>query len=408
MQINNVNRKLLLTIMVSALGYFVDVYDIILFAVLRVPSLKALGLSPEEITSVGLDLLNFQLVGMLLGGVVWGMLGDKRGRLSILFGSIILYSLANFANAFVTDVTQYAVLRFLAGFGLAGEFGAGITIVSELMSTQKRGIGTTIITAAGVLGGITGGLVGNLFTWKTAYMIGGGAGFVLLLLRLSLVESTLYLSVKQQKNIAKGSLFAFIKNPQLLKRYIQCLFIGIPFWVFIGIYMTLAPEIGRLLNVQGVITTGFAILFFNIGLGLGEFSSGLYSQWCGSRKKAVFIFQAICFGVLVTFLSLNDITPALFYFFCSLLGFGVGNWAVFMVMSTEQFGTNLRATVTVSLPNMVRGMGVPLTLLITALKPTLGLLMILGLIGGASLILAMISLVFLPETFSRKLDFVET
>lgn len=401
------NRKLYLTILVSALGYFVDVYDIILFAVLRVPSLKALGLAPEEITSIGLNLMNVQLLGMLIGGVAWGMLGDKRGRLSILFGSIILYSTANFANAFVTNVSQYAVLRFIAGFGLAGELGAGITLVSELMSQHKRGIGTTIVTAFGVLGGICGGMVGNLFTWQTAYIIGGLAGFVLLFMRLGLVESGMFITLKTDNHVQKGSLGKFWSKPHLLKKYGCCLLIGMPFWIFVGLFMTLAPELGAMLNVAGEVTTSWALLYFNVGLGLGELSSGLLSQLWGSRKKTVALFIVLAFSVMTTFLNSHDITPLYFYGFCVLMGASIGYWAVFLVMSAEQFGTNLRATVTVSLPNMVRGMAVPMTLLLTYLKPHLGMITSLGLIGGGSLLLAMLCIFSLPETFARDLDFIE-
>ncbi len=402
------NQKVFLTILVSALGYFVDVYDIILFAVLRIPSLKALGLNQEEITTVGLQLMNVQLVGMLIGGIVWGVLGDKRGRLSILFGSILLYSLANIANAFVTNVTQYTVLRFIAGFGLAGELGAGITLVSELMSQHKRGLGTTIVTAAGVLGGIAGGLVGNMFSWQTAYLIGGGAGFALLIMRLGLVESSMYVLHKTQSHVSKGSLFALFRSPPLAFKYIKCLLVGVPFWIFVGLFMTLAPELGSLLAVQGDITTGWALLYFNIGLGLGELSSGLLSQYIGSRKKVIFIYAAMSFCCVVTLLRLNNINVETFYFFCSLLGFCIGYWAVFMVMSCEQFGINLRATVTVSLPNMVRGMAVPLTLLLTWMKPQFGMLASLGIIALSSLVVAMISIFSLNETFKRNLNFVES
>lgn len=401
-------RKLWLAVMVASLGYFVDVYDIILFAVIRIPSLKALGLADEQVTTIGLQLMNIQLLGMLIGGVIWGALGDKRGRLSILFGSIILYSSANLANAFVTSVEQYAILRFLAGLGLAGELGAGITLVAELMAKKKRGIGTTIITTSGVFGGICGGLVGNLLTWQTAYILGGLAGFLLLIMRFSLVESGIYLSAKSQASIQKGSLWTFLKSPTQLKKYLSCLLVGIPFWIFVGLFMALAPEVAKELNVQGAITTGWAILFFNVGLGVGDMSSGLYSQWLGSRKKAVFIYLLLTLVFTMIFLSLRDISPNVFYFFCSAIGFSVGYWAVFLVMAAEQFGTNIRATVTVSMPNMIRGMGVPLTIILSYLRPEFGILWGLGLIAVVGILMAMIGLFTLKETFATSLDFVES
>ncbi|MGD9592951.1 MAG: MFS transporter, partial [Candidatus Berkiella sp.] len=315
---------------------------------------------------------------------------------------------ANLANAFVDNVSQYAVLRFIAGFGLAGELGAGITLVSELMSVHRRGMGTTIVTAAGVLGGICGGLVGNLFTWQTAYIIGGCAGFVLLLLRLGLVESGLFISLKTNDNVPKGSLSQFYKKPALFKKYLRCLFIGMPFWIFVGLFMTLAPELGNRLGVTSQVTTSWALLYFNVGLGLGELSSGLLSQWLGSRKKVVSLYIIFSFSVMMAFLNLQDISASYFYGFCALMGLSIGYWAVFLVMSAEQFGTNLRATVTVSLPNFVRGMAVPMTLLLTMLKLHLGIITSLGIIGTTSLFLALLCVFSLPETFARDLDFVET
>lgn len=400
-------KKLWFAIAVSALGYFVDVYDIILFAVIRVPSLKALSLSDEQITSVGLLLINLQLLGMLIGGLVWGVLGDKRGRLSVLFGSILLYSTANLANAFVTNVEQYAVLRFLAGFGLAGEFGAAVTLVSELMSKEKRGYGTTIITTAGVFGGIAGGLVGNLFSWQMAYVLGGCAGFVLLFLRLRVAESTLFMRLKTHEKIEKGNLWLFFKSPKFLVKYIKCLLVGVPFWIAVGLFMSLSPEIGKALEISTPILAGWAILFFNVGLGLGDISSGLLSQFLGSRRKVVTVFLFFSMLFSLGLLSLQEASAQCYYFFCALCGFGVGYWAVFNMIATEQFGTNFRATVAVSLPNFVRGMVVPASLLLSLLKSQVGLLWGLGLIMTVSLVLAWISLISLEETFAKSLEFVE-
>lgn len=401
------NKKLWFAMMVSALGYFVDVYDIILFSAVRVPSLRALGLGDEQITTVGLQLINLQLVGMLIGGVTWGMLGDKRGRLSILFGSIFLYSSATLANAFVNSIEMYGILRFIAGFGLAGEMGAGITLVNELMSKENRGYGTMLIATAGIFGGIAGGLVGNLLPWQTAYMLGGLGGFILLLLRMRVSESTLFTNIQNQQHIKKGSLWLFLESPALLAKYLKCLLVGAPFWVFVGVLMALAPEIGKALNIGGPITAAWAILFFNIGLGFGDLSSSIVSQLLGSRRKTIMIYLGITFLAVIGFFSLQDATPALFYFFCAAIGLGSGSWAVFMMIAAEQFGTNLRATVTVSLPNFVRGMGIPLIAFLNIVKPQFGILWGLGTIAITSLLLAFIAVYFLKETFAISLDFIE-
>lgn len=400
-------QKLGFALAVAALGYFVDVYDIILFTAVRVASLKSLLLTDEQITSVGIQLMNIQLIGMLIGGLTWGMLGDKRGRLSILFGSILIYSSATFANAFVTNIESYALLRFIAGFGLAGELGAGITLVNELMPKEKRGYGTMIIATSGVFGGIAGGLVGNLLSWQTAYILGGVGGFLLFFLRLGVFESGLFNQMKKQAHIKKGSLSLLLLSPKLLIKYLKCLVIGVPVWISIGLFMTLAPEISKALNVTGIITAAWAIMYFNIGLGLGDLSSSLLSQLLGSRKKAAMAYLALSFITVVTFFSLDNMTPSLFYFFCTLLGFSNGYWAIFMMISAEQFGTNLRATVATSAPNFVRGMVIPFSLLLSTLKLNFGLLLALEWITIISLLIAFFAIITLRETFASSLDFVE-
>ncbi len=401
------NKKLTFAILVSALGYFVDVYDIILFNAVRVPSLQALGLAGEQLTNVGLSLITLQLVGMLLGGIAWGMLGDKRGRLSILFGSIFLYSSATLANAFVSSVEMYGVLRFIAGFGLAGEMGAGVTLVNELISKEKRGYATMVIATSGIFGGIAGGLAGNFLHWQTAYILGGIGGFLLLFLRMGVRESTLFTHIKNQQHIAKGSLLLLLRSPALLTKYIKCLLVGLPFWVFIGLFMALAPEVGNALQVTGPITAALAILYFNIGLGIGDLSSSIVSQVLGSRKKAIQLYLAITFVSVIAFLTLEEPTSTLFYAFCAILGIGSGSWAVFLMVATEQFGTNMRATVTTSLPNFVRGMGIPFMALLGILKPQLGILPSLGMIALVSIMLAFIAISTLKETFGSNLNFLE-
>lgn len=400
--------KLGLVIAVSALGYMVDVYDVIIFTAVRVPSLQSLGLSPEQITSVGILLINTQLIGMLLGGIFWGVLGDKRGRLSTLFGSILLYSTATFANAFVTNVESYAFLRFVAGFGLAGELGAGITLVTELMRKEKRGYGTMLIITAGVFGGIAGGLVGNFLSWKTAYLLGGIGGFILFFLRMCVYESNLFLQMKAKAGIKRGNLLMFLHSPKLSIKYMHCLLLGVPVWVSIGLLMTLAPEIGQALKVVEPVTAAWAILFFNVGLGMGDLSSSLVSQALGSRKKAAMIYICVSFITVLTFLNLHGVSAKLFYLFCIILGLSNGYWAIFITITAEQFGTNLRSTVTTSAPNFVRGMVIPFSMLLGLLKPSVGIINALTLISVASLVLAFYSILSLRETFSKSMDFVES
>lgn len=400
-------RQLTLAILVSALGYLVDVYDLIIFTAVRVPSLRSFGLSEDQITSVGILLINTQLIGMLMGGIFWGILGDRRGRLSTLFGSILLYSAATFANAFVTNVESYAILRFLAGFGLAGELGVSVTLITEMMSKEKRGYGSMIIISSGVFGGILGGLVGNYLSWKMAYILGGLGGFALFFLRMGIFESGLFLTVKAQQAIKKGSLILFFHSPRLSLKYLHCLLLGIPVWVSIGLLMTLAPEIGSALQVITPITAAWAILFFNVGLGMGDLSSSLLSQYLGSRKKAAMIYLTMSIITVMTFLSQTGLSATTFYLFCLLLGLSNGYWAIFITITAEQFGTNLRSTVTTSAPNVVRGMVIPFSLLLSTLKPTLGIVYSLEIIAVSSLLMAFYAIYSLRETFAVSMDFVE-
>lgn len=400
-------KTLWFAILVSALGYFVDVYDIILFSNVRIPSLRSLGLNEEEITSVGLNLINIQLIGMLVGGITFGMLGDKRGRLSVLFGSIFIYSSATLANAFVTDVETYRILRFIAGFGLAGELGGGLTLVNELMSKEKRGLGTMIVAVSGMCGGICGGLVSHFMSWKAAYILGGLGGYLLLLLRISVKESPLFLTMKSQAQVQLGNPLILVKNTPLLTKYLKCLLVGAPFWVFVGLFMAFAPEVGKAMQVQTPVSTGLAFVFFNVGLGFGDLFSSLLSQWLKSRRQAVMCFLTLSSLSVISFLTLNEPTDTLFYLFCGAIGFSTGHWAVFLMMATEQFGTNLRTTVSASLPNFVRAMAIPFSALLVVIKPHVGILGGLGIISLSSIALAFLAACYLPETFAKRLDFVE-
>jgi len=391
---------------VCALGYFVDVFDIILFSAVRVSSLQHIGLSSEQITSVGLWLINIQVVGMLMGGVAWGILGDKRGRISVLFGSILLYSSATLANAYVTTVTQYAVLRFLAGFGLAGELGAAITLVSELMHKDKRGYGMMMIVVAGALGGLAGGLVGQYFSWQMAYLLGGIGGFTLLFLRMRVTESRVFMQVKEKVDIKKGSLSLFFEVPSLSLVYLKCLLVGFPFWIFVGLFVAFAPELGETFHVDIPITVGQAMLFYCLGLAIGELSSTLLSQYLKSRKKIILFFLGMTLIFSILFFSMKAMTSQLYYIFCTFLGLGSGFWVLFVMIAAEQFGTNIRATVTTSLPNFVRAMVLPSAVLIGLLKPMIGIQQSLGLVCIGSLLLAFLAASTLKETFSRDLEFI--
>ena len=405
-----ISAKQKLLIAVAALGYFVDVYDLILFSVVRNPSLKSLGLSGSELLDHGLNLMNIQMGGMLIGGILWGIYGDKKGRKSVLFGSILMYSIANALNGFVTDMNTYAILRFIAGIGLAGELGAGITLVNETLPPSKRGIGTLIIAGIGASGAIVAPIISNLSPdpewWRTCYFIGGGMGLALLLLRLGTFESAMYKDLGQ--DVKRGNFFQLFSNAATFKKYIYCIFMGLPIWYIIGILVFASPEITQSFGIDGQISGGDAIMYCYLGLTFGDFASGALSQVLKSRKKAVLIYLVLVSFLCIYFLYfLSNITVAFGHLIITALGFFGGYWAVFLTSSSEQFGTNLRMTVTTTVPNFVRGALIPITLVFKALIPQVGLINSAAIVGAVCFSLAIYSVSSLKETFGKSLDFVE-
>ena len=395
-----------LAVLVAALGYFVDAYDLILFSIVRTTSLRSLGLSEDQILRQGVLLLNMQMAGLLIGGIVWGVLGDKRGRLSVLFGSIALYSLANIANGVVSSVSQYAVLRFVAGVGLAGELGAGVTLVTEIMPPRTRGYGTTIIAAVGMLGVIAASLVGDAYDWRTAYFIGGGMGLALLVLRAGVAESGMFEGVRRAR-VARGDFWSLIASPKTRVKYLRVVLIGTPVWYVSGILFTFAPEFGRAMDMPTLPAAGQAVLYSAIGLAIGGISSGTLSQIIKRRNRVVGIFLTLVSIFVAAYFAIAHVSLVVFYTICLLLGIAQGYWAVFMTIASEQFGTNIRATVTTTAPNFVRGTVIIMTSVFQLLRPTLGLRGSAILVGAVTLGIAYLSLSGLDETYGKDLDYVE-
>ena len=398
-------------VIVAALGYFVDIYDLILFSIVRVKSLKELGVTiPAEITNQGLFLINMQMGGMLLGGILWGILGDKKGRLSVLFGSILMYSLANLANGFVQNVEQYAWLRLIAGIGLAGELGAGITLVSESLPKEKRGYGTMIVATVGVSGAMLAYWVaeGSGLNWRIAYFVGGGLGLLLLLLRVSVFESGMFQQVQAQSEVVRGNFVSLFTNPVRLGKYLRVLLIGVPLWFVVGILITLAPEFGRELGLTGEVTAGLAVFWCYFGLVFGDFFSGALSQLWHSRNKALQLFLVFCAVLVAVYLfGIRGATPNVFYGVCFVMGMSVGFWALFVTVAAEQFGTNLRATVATTAPNFARGAVVGLVPAFKYLSGQLGFLPGAAVLGGLSLMVAFWAVSTLPESYGKDLDYTE-
>lgn len=394
-------------IAVAALGYFVDIFDLALFGIVRVQSLRDIGVPENQLLEVGVRLLNSQMIGLLLGGIFWGVLGDKLGRIKVLFGSILLYSLANLANAAVTTPDQYAVLRWIAGIGLAGELGAAITLVAETLPTEKRGYGTAIVAGVGLFGAVVAGLVAEVVSWRTTYIIGGTLGLCLLVLRFRVTESSLFSQMTQGNAAHRGNIFLLFYPIKRFLKYTSCILIAIPIWFCAGILMTFAPEIGEALQAASPLSAGKAILFSYIGVSIGDVLSGLLSQALKSRKKVIAGALFLEGSLIAMLLTQNGITPFTFYTLAFFIGLATGYWAVFVTVTSEHFGTNIRSTATTSAPNVVRASVVPMTLVLTGIKPSLGLLSSISVIGFVVFSLAAVSLFFLEETFSKSLAFLE-
>ncbi len=393
-------------VIVAALGYFVDIYDLILFNVVKNASLASLGLTGEELERTGISLFNWQMTGMLIGGICWGILGDKKGRVKVLFGSILMYSLANIANGFVTDVSTYALVRFIAGVGLAGELGAGITLVSETMSKEHRGYGTMLIVTFGALGAVLAALIGSEFTWQIAYFVGGGMGLLLLALRVGIYESGMFSQLKDSK-VKTGRLRDLFTSRKRLVKYIYCIMIGLPIWFVIGVLIALSSKFGAINKVNGTIVIGTSIMFAYIGLSIGDLICGLSSQLFRSRRKVVLAYLISCYLLIVLFLFTTGLSLFSFNLLCFLLGAATGYWALFVTIAAEQFGTNIRSTVTTTVPNFVRGAVVPITLSFKYFEPTFGSVYSALAVGTVCIILAVIAVMNIGETFAKDLNYLE-
>ncbi|MFZ4404008.1 MAG: MFS transporter [Pseudobdellovibrionaceae bacterium] len=393
-------------VILAALGYFVDIFDLIIFGIVRQASLTDLGYVGEQITQHGIFILNMQMIGMLIGGLFWGMLGDKKGRIVVLIGSIMTYSIANVATGFVQDANAYALWRFIGGIGLAGELGAGITLALEAMPKNIRGIGATIIASFGVLGAVAAELVGNLVHWRSAYIIGGAMGLVLMVFRFTAVESEMFKESKE-KDVQHGSFLSILKNKSLFIKYGYCVLIGTPIWFTIGLLGYFSPEFSKALNIQGAVTAGKTIMYLYIGLSVGDILSGLFSQFLKSRKQAVYGFMAFLAASALAYLNLNGASATTFYFVAFLLGIGAGYWALMAINASEQFGTNFRSTAATSVPNFVRASVVPMTLVVNYLKADIGLVQATLLVGAVVFSIGGFAAYKMQETFHKDLNYVE-
>ena len=400
-----------IAVIVAALGYFVDIYDLLLFTIVKAPSVRAVGATDLTLLADSIKIINWQMTGLLIGGVIWGVLGDKKGRLSVLFGSIILYSIANFATGYVETVNQYALCRFIAGLGLAGELGAGITLVAELLPKEKRGIGTSLVAGIGLTGAIVAYFTFKFSNndWRFCYKLGGGLGVVLLFLRIKVAESGMYKNLKREK-VQRGNFLMFFNNKKRFIKYILAIAIGLPTWFVIGILINQSDKFGKEFFGSATIESGRSIMFAYIAIAIGDILIGFISQYFKSRKKALLLFYVFTvLSIIIFFSPLNNSDVAM-YLSCCLMGFGTGFWAIFVTMGAEHFGTNLRATAATTIPNMVRG-ALPLInmLFLDVFQKSWNWPLIQSAIVTGSIVMAitLVAFYFTEETYHKDLNYIE-
>ncbi|MBC7537300.1 MAG: MFS transporter [Bacteriovorax sp.] len=394
------------TVLIASLGYFVDMFDITLFGVVMLGSVKAMGETTlSGMISTGVKLYNFQMGGMLLGGIFWGILGDKKGRHVVLYSSILMYSVANILNAFVTTTGQYEVLRFLAGVGLAGELGAAVTMVAESLNKEDRGYATTLVATLGMIGSLCAALIGKYFAWNHAYLIGGILGLVLLAARLKSFDSAMFKAL-QHKKIVRGNV-KLLFAPKRALRYLSSVAVGVPIYFITAILLTLAPLVTSELHLTAPVTAADALIWGSIGLAVGDMASGLLSQWLKSRKKAIALFLSIALGTMILYTKSDGATPGFIHLLCFVLGTCAGYWAVLVTTAAEQFGTDIRSTVATTVPNFVRGSGMIIASSFLYLKPHFTIIQTVQIIGAVVFAMGFLSLLVLKETYGKDLDFVE-
>ncbi len=404
---NNHRSIFNITVLVAALGYFVDIYDLLLFNIVRVDSLTDMGLSASLIKSKGEFIISIQMLGLLIGGIIWGMMADKKGRLSVLFGSIILYSVANIFNGYVQTVNQYALVRFIAGIGLAGELGAGITLVTELISKEKRGLSTSIVAGIGLTGAVVAYFISQNFHWRTCYFIGGGLGFCLLLLRISVFESSMFNKIKEM-NVPRGNIFMFFNDKSRFRKYMLAILIGLPTWYVIGILIAFSNNFATEMGITEPVLPKKSTMYAYVFISIADLLIGFVSHWLRSRKKALYIFYTLTIVAIIAYFSQRNGTALGMYWICASLGFATGFWAIFVTMAAEQFGTNLRGTAATTVPNMVRG-SLPLLIILFNGLQSAGLTYITSgwVTGIIVMLVSTIAVYFTQETFGKDLNYIE-
>jgi hypothetical protein len=247
----------------------------------------------------------------------------------------------------------------------------------------------------------------ELFDWRTCYYIGGALGLTLLLLRMQVKESVLFKQVKQA-GVKRGDFLMFFNNKERALLYLRCIMIGIPAWYIIGVLVTFSDQFGKEFGIEGI-DPGKAIMYQYMAIAFGDLTAGLLSKLLNSRKKALFVFYGITTLFLGLYFGLRGGGSAQnMYWLCAGLGFGTGFSVIYITMSAEQFGTNLRATAAVTIPNMVRGALPLIIILFKGMRNWTGSYVTGAVLTGALLMLiAVYAAIGIRETYNKELDFVE-
>lgn len=408
-------QSIALLILVASLGYFVDAYDLIIASVVRSSAIVELGLAqvgtPEH-TKYAQLFEYVQSAGILLGGIIFGVYSDKKGRKKALYYSIAIYSIANILNGLLSASvpfvgTVYCILRFICGFALAAELSIGIVMISETMKAKHRGYGTMIVVSFGILGAVLAAVLFEFIGihWQTLYLIGGIAGVLLLIFRFSVKETNPFLDLENQES-ERGSWVMIFKNRRLLKILFNAILLGFPIYFFISIPIKFATDYGKELGltIKGTIP----IIVFYIAMSVSDIIANYLCQLFENRKKVLYFYLGLCTISVFLLHFYPPTTPEqYFYLFSPLMGFASGYWALLITFTNEQIGTNIRSTYTTAVPNVVRSLFIPIQLLLTVLQPTFGTSTSVFYIGVLAVILALLGLYSLKETWGKNLKFID-
>lgn len=397
-------RVLNATVIVTALGYFIDLFDYYVFLVTRQKVLTDFGFSGSQLMETGLYMVNLQFAGLLVGGVIFGVLGDKIGRKQSLLGSILLYSIATLASGMTHNIDVFAALRFIAGIGIAGEVGVGVTMVSETMDKNRRGLGVTAFIGVGLLGVVAAALMSELLHWRTCYIIGGLAGLLLLVTRIWVMEPQMFTDLN--KSVKRGSFRVLFASPDGVRRYVLCILLAVPVFFGVSIIATLSPELSIALGASPPASVSTTMIIAYTMMVIGEIVIGLLSQRLKSRKKVIALFLVLMAITLGVGFHNGALDATGYYILAGVVGFFMGYWVNFIALSAEQFGTNVRSLAANTIPNFTRGTTIAINMAFLALKDD-GVVYAASIVGFTVIVIALLALWKLPETFGKDLDYTE-